>query len=106
ARALVTTPSILLLDEPFSSLDELTREELAEELIGLRTMQDVAGCLVTHSVTEAVFLADRVLVMSPRPGRIVAEVAVPFGRSRPAELRAEPAFARVVGEVSRTLRRA
>jgi NitT/TauT family transport system ATP-binding protein len=105
ARGLVTNPSVLLLDEPFASLDELTREQLAEELVALRGMQELAGCLVTHSVAEAVFLADRVLVMSPRPGRIVAEIAVPFGKGRPAELRADPLFARVAGDVSRTLRR-
>jgi NitT/TauT family transport system ATP-binding protein len=106
ARALVTEPSVLLLDEPFASLDELTREQLAEELAALRAAHEIAGCLVTHSVAEAVFLADRVLVMSPRPGRIVGEIAVPFGRSRPAELRADAGFARVAGEVSRTLRKA
>jgi NitT/TauT family transport system ATP-binding protein len=97
---------VLLLDEPFGSLDELTREQLAEELVALRGMQEITGCLVTHSVVEAVFLADRVLVMSPRPGRIVAEIAVPFGKGRSAELRADPAFARVTGAVSRELRRA
>ncbi len=106
ARALVTNPSVLLLDEPFGSLDELTREQLAEELVALRGMQEITGCLVTHSVVEAVFLADRVLVMSPRPGRIVAEIAVPFGKGRSAELRADAAFARVTGAVSRELRRA
>ncbi len=106
ARALVTAPSVLLLDEPFASLDELTREQLAEELAALHATQEIAGCLVTHSVAEAVFLADRVLVMSPRPGRIVGQIAVPFGRSRPAELRADAAFARLAGEVSRTLREA
>jgi NitT/TauT family transport system ATP-binding protein len=105
ARAVVTDPGVLFLDEPFASLDELTREQLAEELVAFRGMQEITGCLVTHSVAEAVFLADRVLVMSPRPGRIVAEIPVPFGRSRPAELRAEPQFAKLAGEVSRTLRR-
>jgi NitT/TauT family transport system ATP-binding protein len=106
ARALVTSPPILLLDEPFASVDELTRERLGEELVGLRALEELSALIVTHSVTEAVFLADRVLVMSTRPGRIVGEVVVPFGRTRAAELRAEPAFARVAGEVSRALRRA
>ena len=106
ARALVTGPRVLLLDEPFASLDELARERLAEELLALRSLETFAALLVTHSVAEAVFLGDRVLVMSARPGRIVAEVAVPFGRTRTAELRSEPAFARVTGEVSRCLRRA
>ena len=106
ARALVTGPRLLLLDEPFSSLDELARERLAEELLTLRTLEAFAAVLVTHSVAEAVFLGDRVLVMSRRPGRIAAEVAVPFGRTRAAELRADPAFARVAGEVSQRLRSA
>jgi NitT/TauT family transport system ATP-binding protein len=104
ARALVTRPRVLLLDEPFASLDELTRERLGEELVGLRTLEPFAALLVTHSVAEAVFLADRVLVMSPRPGRIVAEIAVPFGPARRIELPAEPAFARLVRDVSQRLR--
>jgi NitT/TauT family transport system ATP-binding protein len=106
ARALVTQPRVLLLDEPFASLDELTRERLAEELGGLRTVEGFAALLVTHDVAEAVFLADRVLVLSPRPGRIVAEVAVPFGQKRSLELRAEPAFARLARDVSHRLREA
>jgi NitT/TauT family transport system ATP-binding protein len=106
ARALVTSPQVLLLDEPFSSLDELTREQLAEEMTTLRSLEGFAAVLVTHSVAEAVYLADRVLVMRARPGRIVAEIAVPFGRGRPAELRADPAFAKLTGQVSRTLRSA
>lgn len=106
ARALVTTPQVLLLDEPFASLDELGRERLGEELLGLRALESFAAVLVTHSVAEAVFLGDRVLVMGPRPGRIVAEVPVPFGRTRSTELRADPAFGRVAAEVSRRLRSA
>jgi NitT/TauT family transport system ATP-binding protein len=105
ARALVTGPRVLLLDEPFASLDELSRERLAEELLTLRSLETFAAVLVTHNVAEAVFLGDRVLVMSAGPGRIVAEVAVPFGRTRGGELRSEPAFAHVSGEVSRCLRR-
>jgi NitT/TauT family transport system ATP-binding protein len=106
ARALVTSPEVLLLDEPFGSLDELTRERLAEELMSLRALEGFAAVLVTHSVAEAVFLADRVLVMSPRPGRIVCEMRVPFGKTRATELRSEPAFARLAGELSRRLRSA
>ena len=105
-RALVTSPRVLLLDEPFSSLDELTRERLGEELLGLRGLETLSAVLVTHAVSEAVFLADRVLVMSRRPGRIIGEVAVPFGRTRSPELRGDPAFARLTSTVSRLLRSA
>jgi NitT/TauT family transport system ATP-binding protein len=106
ARALVTEPRLLLLDEPFASVDELTRERLGEDVVALRATQQFAALLVTHSVSEAVFLADRVLVMSARPGRIVGEIAVPFGRTRDATLRTSPAFAKIAGEIAARLRRA
>jgi NitT/TauT family transport system ATP-binding protein len=104
ARALVTEPTLLLMDEPFAALDELTRERLQEELHALHVRRRFTAVLVTHAVAEAVFLADRVLVMSPRPGRISAEIAVPFGDTRAAALRADPEFARLTGEVSARLR--
>jgi NitT/TauT family transport system ATP-binding protein len=104
ARALVVEPRLLLLDEPFASLDEITRERLGEELVALRSSQGFGALLVTHSVSEAVFLADRVLVMSPRPGTIRGEVAVPFGRARAAALRSTAEFAHVAGRVSSMLR--
>jgi len=104
ARALTLRPRIFLFDEPFGALDEITRERLNGELLGLFERERFAGLFVTHSVTEATFLASRVLVMSPRPGRIVAEVAVPFAYPRPSELRFEPDFAAIAGQISARLR--
>ncbi len=104
ARALTMRPRIFLFDEPFGALDEITRERLNGELLGLFARERFAGLFVTHSVSEATFLASRVLVMSPRPGRILAEIQVPFGYPRATELRFEAQFARVAGEISARLR--
>jgi NitT/TauT family transport system ATP-binding protein len=105
ARALVTEPELLLLDEPFGALDDITRHALGEELLRLRAARGWTGVFITHNIAEAVFLSDRVLVMSARPGRIVAEFAVPFAAPRTAELRAQSEFARLAGEVAARLRR-
>ena len=104
ARSLTMKPGVFLFDEPFGALDEITRERLNDELLRLFLSQRFAGLFVTHSVSEAVFLATRVLVMSPRPGRIVADVAVPFDYPRAPELRFEPEFAALAGQVSASLR--
>lgn len=103
SRALVTRPEVLLLDEPFAALDDLTRQQMHEELLGLCRDEGCTSILVTHNIAEALFLAQRVIVMSGRPGTIAAEVAVPFPPVRRAELRAQPEFARLVGEVGRHL---
>jgi NitT/TauT family transport system ATP-binding protein len=104
ARALTLAPDLFLLDEPFGALDELTRERLGEQLQELFTADRFAALLVTHSVAEAVYLSGRVLVMSPRPGRVVAEIAVPFDYPRPPELRFSAEFAEVAAKVSAALR--
>jgi NitT/TauT family transport system ATP-binding protein len=104
ARALTMRPRIFLFDEPFGSLDEITRQRLNGELLGLFERERFAGLFVTHSVSEAAFMASRVLVVSPRPGRFVAEIAVPFGYPRAPELRFDPEFATIAGQISAQLR--
>ena len=106
ARSLTMKPHVFLFDEPFGALDEITRERLNDELLRLFLSEQFAGLFITHSVGEAVFLSTRVLVMSPRPGRIVADVPVPFPYPRSPELRFSPEFAALAGEVSAALREA
>ncbi|MBI2502276.1 MAG: ABC transporter ATP-binding protein [Candidatus Latescibacteria bacterium] len=105
ARALVTHPGLLLMDEPFGALDELTRQRLNEELLRLWSQVGFTCVFVTHNVAEAVFLSQRVLVMSARPGRWLAEVAVPMPCPRDPDLRTSPSFNRIAEEVSHHLHR-
>ena len=91
-RALIYYPEVLLMDEPFGSLDALTREQMSEELLRIWAKHRKTMLMVTHSIPEAVLLADRVLVMSPRPGRLVADVAIPLPRPRSLDLLHRPDF--------------
>jgi NitT/TauT family transport system ATP-binding protein len=104
ARALLLDPDLLLFDEPFGALDELTRERLNDELLRLYTARRFTGLFVTHSVAEAVFLSSRVVLMSPRPGRIVADFPVPFDYPRPRGLRFTTEFTALTAQVSARLR--
>jgi NitT/TauT family transport system ATP-binding protein len=105
ARALTLAPQLLLMDEPFGALDEMTRHHLNEELLQLRRAQSWTAFFVTHSVAEAVFLASRVLVMAAKPGRIVADLAVPFAYPRAPELRDQHEFQDLGARVSCELRK-
>lgn len=106
ARSLATKPHLFLFDEPFGSLDEITRERLNEDLSKLFLHEGFAGLFVTHSIFEAVFISTRVLVMSPRPGRIAAEFDVPFPYPRASDLRFDQMFSTLANQVALALREA
>jgi NitT/TauT family transport system ATP-binding protein len=106
ARALALRPALLLLDEPLAAVDELTRDVLQEELSALWVEAGFTGVMVTHNVHEAVYLSNRVVVMSTRPGRILRTIDIPFPFPRAPELRATPEFAALTGKVSAALRHA
>jgi NitT/TauT family transport system ATP-binding protein len=103
ARALVTRPRLILMDEPFAALDEITRQKLNDDLLALKARIGCTVIFVTHSVFESVFLSDRIVVMAPRPGRVVQEVAVRAPYPRDMAWRTSPAYAALALDVSRVL---
>ena len=106
ARSLVLAPTVFMFDEPFGALDEITRERLNDELLRLFVHEGFAGLFITHSIAEAVFLSTRVLCMSARPGRIIADIPVSFPYPREHDLRYEASFAELCGRVSEALKEA
>jgi len=106
ARALVTKPVILLMDEPFAALDEITRSKLNDELLDLFAQRGLTVIFVTHSVYESVYLSSRIVVMSSRPGRITAEVPIDLDYPRTEEFRTSTHYNECCRQVSAALRRA
>jgi NitT/TauT family transport system ATP-binding protein len=104
ARALAIEPSLLLMDEPFGALDEMTRERLNIELLEIWRRMGSTVVFVTHSISEAVFLSTRVVVMSPRPGRVAGIVDIDLGQPRSADTREAPRFFELVTQVRELLR--
>lgn len=103
ARALTTYPRLFLFDEPFGALDEISRHRLNDELLRLFDETRFSALFITHSVAEAVYLSDRVVVMGARPGRIVGEVNIPFAYPRTSSLRFSPEFGQLSSEVAQLL---
>lgn len=104
ARALSFDADILLMDEPFGALDEIVRDHLNEQLLKLWNRTDKTIAFVTHSIPEAVYLSTKIVVMSPRPGRITDVIETPFPRERPLELRDTPEFLEIAARVRQGLR--
>jgi NitT/TauT family transport system ATP-binding protein len=103
ARAIVTRPRLLLLDEPFAALDEITRQRLDDQLRALHRAFGMTILFVTHSIAEAIYLAERAIVLTPRPGRIALDCEIALPMDRDSSIRAEPSFARMLGRLQRGL---
>ena len=103
ARALVTKPRVLLMDEPFAALDEFTRHKLQADLLALWRELGCTIVFVTHSIYEAAFLARRVVMMTPRPGRIAREILSPLDGTR---TRVDPAYTALVAEIGQAMEQA
>ena len=106
ARALVTDPDLLLLDEPFAALDEITRMALNDDLLRLWEARRTTVVFVTHSVFESVYLSTRIAVMTARPGRIAADLSIELPQPRDSALRASPTYSAICANVSNELARA
>jgi NitT/TauT family transport system ATP-binding protein len=104
ARVLAYRPKVLLMDEPFGALDEFTREAMNLELLRLTKPHGITVVFVTHNISEAIFLSDRVLVMSPRPGRVSGIVDIPFGDEREIEIMREQKFTDLTFEIRELLK--
>ena len=104
ARALAFDADLLLMDEPFGALDEIVRDHLNEELLKLWDQTNKTICFVTHSIPEAVYLSTRIVVMSPRPGRVTDVIESPLPRERPLDIRETPEFLEIAHRVREGLR--
>jgi NitT/TauT family transport system ATP-binding protein len=105
ARALAIKPEILLMDEPFGALDVQTRDILQDELLSIWSKEQKTVLFVTHSVEEAIYLADRIAVITPRPARIDQLINVPFGRPRKEEIKSLPEFLELRSKIWQTLKK-
>ena len=105
ARALAFDADLLLMDEPFGALDEIVRDHLNEQLLDLWARTNKTICFVTHSIPEAVYLSTKIVVMSPRPGRIIDLIESPLPAERPLEIRDSPEFLEIAARVREGLRR-
>ena len=103
ARAIATKPEVLLMDEPFAALDVLTKQRLQEEFLNIWSANRVTVIFVTHDLEEALYLSDRVVVMTPNPGRVRALVEVPFGRPREPDIKTELEFQKMRRELGYVL---